>query len=400
MQPWNKVIERIAKELHSGKLKPSDLDQELVQKTYETLNKGVSEGYGAKYHQYNAQNSTTVQKIQQNIYQFSAAKTYQQLAEYNGYLVDENGKERSFNDFKKLVLEKHPKYNQNYLQAEYQTAKASGQMAAKWEGFQRNKERYPYLKYKTVGDDHVRDDHRTLDGFMAHIDDKIWDRIYPPNDWRCRCFIVQTNQKPKNDTQPDLSFMKPEFSLNVGKTGVVFNDKAHPYYIIPKNDEKRMKLAFESMKTRLAYGKANYTAKNGSKLYEHPFADKNPSERVRNFEVAKEMVNKLNRTIKITPKVDGRVILNKKNPEYLIDGKISDRKAPKGKNLKNIFKKSASQGVKIMVIDLIDCVETFDIMKPIVTNKLNTEGIFPKLKEIILVSKDREKIESIKRDVF
>src|SRR5690606_27352064 len=122
-----------------------------------------------------------------NIYQFSAAKTYQQLAEYNGYLVDENGKERSFNDFKKLVLEKHPKYNQNYLQAEYQTAKASGQMAAKWEGFQRNKARYPYLKYMTVGDEHVRDDHKELHGFIAHIDDAIWDRIYPPNDWRCRC---------------------------------------------------------------------------------------------------------------------------------------------------------------------------------------------------------------------
>ena len=357
----------------------------------------VADGYGAKYYQYNAQNSATVQRIQQNIYQFSAAKTYQQLAEYNSYLVDENGKERSFNDFKQLVLEKHPKYNQNYLQAEYQTAKASGQMAAKWEGFQRNKERYPYLKYMTVGDEHVRDDHKDLHGFIAHIDDPIWNRIYPPNDWRCRCYVVQTNQDPSKEV-PDLSFMKPEFSVNVGKTGTVFNEKAHPYYVIPKKDEQRVKVAFESMKLRLAYGKARYTSPSGSKVFVHPFAD--VKDLYENYINAVNIANTLKRNVKLRPHLDGLIMKNIKNPEYLINNKIAERKAPKGLNFRNVFNKAIKQGSEVVVMDLIDNPKPYKEVKETIVKQLSRQDRFPTIKEVILISKDRKTIESIKRSAL
>lgn len=269
-----------------------------------------------------AVNTKTVQQLKQNIYRFSAAKTYQQLQKFNTYLTDENGKERSFNDFKKLVLEKHPTYNVNYLQAEYQTAKASAQMAAKWQQFQRNKSRYPNLRYKTVGDEHVRDEHRTLDGFCAAIDDKIWDRIYPPNDWRCRCYVQQTNS-PVSKEKPDISFMKPEFSLNVGKTGVVFNEEAHPYYIMPSRDEKAVKVAFESFKLQAGYGKAKYNSNSGGKVFVSDFAD--PLDLFNNFSVAKVMADK-GMTVKIRPDINANVIKGFKNPEYLIGKSPADLK--------------------------------------------------------------------------
>lgn len=312
-------------------------------------------------------------------------------------MVDENGKERSFNDFKKLVLDKHPKYNQNYLQAEYQTAKASGQMAAKWEGFQRNKERYPYLKYMTVGDDHVRDEHKTLHGFIAHIDDPVWDSIYPPNDWRCRCYVVQTNQDPSKET-PDLSFMKPEFSVNVGKTGKVFNDKAHPYFIIPKKDEQRMKVAFESMKLRLAYGKARYTSPSGSNVFVHPFAD--PKDLYENYINAVNISNTLKRNVKLRPHLDGLIMKNIKNPEYLINNKIAERKAPLTLNFRNVFNKAVKQGSEIVVVDLIDNPNTFDQVKEQIKKHLSKPTNYKSIKEVILISKDRKTIESIKRNAL
>lgn len=300
----------------------------------------------------------------------------------------------NFNDFKKLVLEKHPKYNQNYLQAEYQTAKASGQMAAKWEGFQRNKARYPYLKYMTVGDEHVRDDHKELHGFIAHIDDAIWDRIYPPNDWRCRCYVVQTNQEPTGEV-PDLSFMKPEFSVNVGKTGTVFNEQAHPYFIIPKKDEKRMKLAFESMKLRLAYGKAKHTSPTGSKVFVHPFAD--PTDLYDNYTNAVLISNSLKRNVKLRPHIDGTVLLNTKNPEYLINNKVGERKAPKGLNFRNVFNKAVKQGSEVVVVDLVDNPNSFSEVKTQIIRHLSKPTNYITIKEVILISKDRKNIESIKR---
>ncbi|MBV7268384.1 phage minor head protein [Winogradskyella luteola] len=338
-------------------------------------------------------NTKTVQQLKQNIYRFSAAKTYQELQKFNTYLVDEDGKERSFNDFKKLVLDKHPAYNLNYLQAEYQTAKASAQMAAKWQQFQRNKSRYPNLRYKTVGDEHVRDDHRTLDGFTAAIDDKIWDRIYPPNDWRCRCYVQQTDASV-SDTKLKLDFMKPEFSVNVGKTGVVFNDKAHPYYVMPKKDKDAVNVALESFKLQAGYGRAKYTSNSGGKVFVSDFVD--PRDLFDNYQVAKALADK-GMTVKIRPHIDGSVIKNTKNPEYLIGKKISERKAPKGLNLRNVFRKAVRQGSEVVVIDLMDNENSITEVKKVVSKQLSRTDRFPSIKEVIIISKDKKAIERIKR---
>jgi SPP1 gp7 family putative phage head morphogenesis protein len=48
----------------------------------------------------------------------------------------------------------------------------------------------PYWKYMTAGDNRVRPNHAALDGFVAHNEDTIWNRIYPPNGFNCRCTVV------------------------------------------------------------------------------------------------------------------------------------------------------------------------------------------------------------------
>ncbi|QQV91569.1 head morphogenesis protein /portal protein [Winogradskyella phage Peternella_1] len=385
----------MAKELHSGKLKPSDLDQELLSTTYKELNKGVSEGYGTRFNNLDATNTKTVQQLKQNIYRFSAAKTYQELQKFNTYLTDKDGKERSFNDFKKLVLEKHPTYNVNYLQAEYQTAKASAQMAAKWQQFQRNKSRYPNLRYKTVGDEHVRDEHRTLDGFTAAIDDPIWDKIYPPNDWRCRCYVQQTNSTVSKVT-PKLDFMKPDFSLNVGKTGVVFNDKTHPYYIIPKRDEKSVQTAFESFKLQAKYGKAKYVSNSGGKVFVSDFAEAETL--YSNYTVAKTLADK-GMTLKIQPKIDATILPKDTKSTYLIGKKSAERVTRFKLDFIETFTTAEKQGVSVVIIDLIDNKTKITKVVTEVNKALEDKKAYPSITEVIVISKDRSKVERIKRNV-
>ncbi len=48
----------------------------------------------------------------------------------------------------------------------------------------------PYWRYMTMEDFKVRHHHAILNGRVYRFDDPIWDLIYPPNDWRCRCFVV------------------------------------------------------------------------------------------------------------------------------------------------------------------------------------------------------------------
>lgn len=46
-------------------------------------------------------------------------------------------------------------------------------------------------EYVTVGDDRVRPSHAALDGLRRPKDDPIWDRIFPPNGWQCRCSVIE-----------------------------------------------------------------------------------------------------------------------------------------------------------------------------------------------------------------
>ena len=51
-------------------------------------------------------------------------------------------------------------------------------------------EALPYWQYWTVGDLRVRPAHAALDGFCARAIDPVWLKIYPPNDYNCRCSVI------------------------------------------------------------------------------------------------------------------------------------------------------------------------------------------------------------------
>ena len=46
-----------------------------------------------------------------------------------------------------------------------------------------------YWRYVAILDTRVRATHRKLHGIIKHKDDPFWEKNYPPNGWRCRCFV-------------------------------------------------------------------------------------------------------------------------------------------------------------------------------------------------------------------
>jgi SPP1 gp7 family putative phage head morphogenesis protein len=58
-----------------------------------------------------------------------------------------------------------------------------------------NRDIFPYWKYLTVGDDHVRDSHRALEGITLPADDPFWHHHYPPWEYNCRCQVVPVTDR-------------------------------------------------------------------------------------------------------------------------------------------------------------------------------------------------------------
>ena len=133
---------------------------------------------------------TMRQRLERSNYIFSGIKTFHELGEAFPSLLDENGNRKSFEQFLNDVQSIDSTYNRNYLRAEYNFVQASAQMAAKWEGFMRDGDRYN-LQYRTAGDKKVRPEHASLDRVTLPITDTFWEEFYPPNGWNCRCTVVQ-----------------------------------------------------------------------------------------------------------------------------------------------------------------------------------------------------------------
>ncbi len=232
---------RVAKLLHSGKLKPGQIDPGMVKKIATQLMKGIFKGYGKDLASKKLTDSerTFLTQLNENVYVFSGFKNYQQLKETTLLLKSDDGTIKPFNEFLNDVKKVDETYNEVYLNAEYSNAIASGQMAQSWQDYENNG--IEMLTYRTAGDDRVRDDHAILEGVTYAIDHEFWDTFYPPNDWGCRCDVepsVEEKQvKISANELPDIPEM---FQNNVGKSGVVFPD-THPYFDTSKEVAKSIR---------------------------------------------------------------------------------------------------------------------------------------------------------------
>ena len=167
---------------------------------------------------------------------FSGIKAVIEMGSAWPSLIDENGNRRTFDEFLKAVQSVDESYNKNYLRAEYNFVQASAQMAAKWDDFTKDGDRY-LLQYRTAGDDKVRKEHAALDRITLPITDQFWDSYFPPNGWNCRCTVVQVLKSTPTTDPAEAMRLGEEavgkngdvFKFNAGKDGESFPD-SHPYF--------------------------------------------------------------------------------------------------------------------------------------------------------------------------
>lgn len=158
-------------------------------------------------------------RLRRSDFIFSGMKTFHELNEAFPSMLDENGQRKSFERFLNDVRSIDRTYNSNYLRAEYNFVSASAQMAAKWEEFERDGDRYN-LQYRTQKDGRVRPEHAALDGVTLPPSDSFWTEFYPPNGWNCRCTVVQVRKSKYPATDHDEAMSLGDVALQKDKKGM------------------------------------------------------------------------------------------------------------------------------------------------------------------------------------
>lgn len=203
----------------------------MLAATGKLLAQRVAAAYsGAVAADFTTPDAAMLMRLVRDTWQFSAAKSYHQLRDITLALVDQNGKQREWRDFKEAAGKVCSKYNEVWLRTEYNFAVAASQNAARWTQFEKEADIIPNLQYQTAGDSYVRDSHAKLDGVVRPIRDDFWRTHYPPNGWGCRCEAIQApgGDEILTKSLPDVPI--PElFRTNLAQTGVIY-PKNHPYY--------------------------------------------------------------------------------------------------------------------------------------------------------------------------
>ncbi len=121
-----------------------------------------------------------------NIFHFSAAKTLAEIMELNR-IYNETG---NFEEFYQKASKVTETFNRRWQKVEYETATLIAESVESYLRLIKKTKLFPYWEYRTVGDDKVRPEHALLDGLILPASDEAWKYIFPPNGWKCRCYIV------------------------------------------------------------------------------------------------------------------------------------------------------------------------------------------------------------------
>lgn len=224
--------------IFEGTITPYELPEDLYFAIADYLKKAVYLGFGATLDTVDETDLDLLTQLRENVYMFSAAKTYQETRAMTDLLTD-GERLRTFAEFREQALKVYEQYNEDWLKTEYNTAVGQADAAVKWNEIEKNKDVLPNLRYSAIIDDVTSDICAPLDGLVAPVDDPIWNSVAPLNHFNCRCVLLQEEGADGPALTPDddkttiidgvKEKMQDVFKSNPGKKGEVFT-KQHPYF--------------------------------------------------------------------------------------------------------------------------------------------------------------------------
>ncbi len=175
-------INTLIRKIYNGKYNALNLPKKLYNDIASHLTEGVYKGYGNVISKvaYDSPDFAMLTNLRENVYLFSAAKTFNYVLETENLIVEAN-EVLPFKIFKERALTIYDQYNVTWLETEYNTAIAQSQHARAWNDFDED----AILKYMlTSGIEHAQ---VCLDmqGVSRPKKDDIWLTKSPQNHFNC-----------------------------------------------------------------------------------------------------------------------------------------------------------------------------------------------------------------------
>lgn len=168
---------------------------------------------------------------------FSVFKTHAMGTKMAERLIGEDGKLRSFEEWRKAVAPIARHQVGSWLRTEYDTAVIRAHQAADWLEFEANKDIFPNLQWMPTTSVSPESSHQVFwsKPVILPVDDPFWQEHRPGDRWNCKCSLDATDADVQRlDTEERKEAAKPEHQAQRGLEGNpaykgLITDK-HPYY--------------------------------------------------------------------------------------------------------------------------------------------------------------------------
>ena len=111
-----KAFEEMLRDLHDGKIGRNEIHAAFSTALGVAYNAAIADGYGSM--DYGNKDVRALSFLRKNLFLFSGAKSFEELKDLRGLLIDESGNRRGWNDFKKAAVAVNDEHNVNYLRTE------------------------------------------------------------------------------------------------------------------------------------------------------------------------------------------------------------------------------------------------------------------------------------------
>ena len=122
------------------------------------------------------------------------------------------------------------------LKTIYLTNMQSAYMAGRYAEMMDSIDTHPYWQYVAINDSRTRDTHRMMHNRVYAADDPVWDTLYPPLDFRCRCRVKPLSRSAgegRVQPRPTLETITVDIGSNpytgeeryAQRTGIRINNK-------------------------------------------------------------------------------------------------------------------------------------------------------------------------------
>jgi hypothetical protein len=325
VQQLQKLYTAMAEQLWGNQLGAGQIHKATTLYTFKELRKGLFEAAGANFTNLNP-NSPLFKRLsatELDSLLFSSIKNANLINE--GALLRAASRNRA--EFETLFKQSFTRSYLYQLDAELDHVKNVAFATKEWTENERFiSEGFTWLQIHTQQDERVRADHSWYDNIKLPISHPFWKTYYPPNGYRCRCYVTQdfegeefapTEQQLINNPPPK------EFRKNFGETGRPFGGKhAHPYYAYA-NFKFNTPLNYQIVSLLNQLKGFKPTATPYGEILVHPLIEAH--EIHQNIKQATRIVT-TTKSIKLLPSIGG-VVLGLKTPDVYINGEAAEFKS-------------------------------------------------------------------------